>query len=50
MADPFPARSKVRELNARTLDRGFESRFGRGCFPWPLCVVLSCVGRALAMG
>jgi hypothetical protein len=47
-ADPVAARSEPRALNARTLDRGFESRLKHGCLSSSFYVVLSCVGRGLA--
>jgi hypothetical protein len=47
-ADPVAARSEVRALIARTLDRGFESHLRHGCLSSSVDVVLSCVGRGLA--
>jgi hypothetical protein len=46
-ANPVAARSEARDLIARTLDRGFESRLRHGCLSASFCVVLSCVGRGL---
>jgi hypothetical protein len=42
-AGPMAARSEAWVLSARTLDRGFESRLGRGCLSlvFVCCVVLS---------
>jgi hypothetical protein len=48
-ADPVAARSEAQALIARTLDCGFESRLGHGCLFLSFHVVLSCVGRGLAM-
>jgi hypothetical protein len=45
VADPVAARSEVRALIARTLDRGFKSRSRHGCLSASFCAVLSCVGR-----
>jgi hypothetical protein len=49
LADSVIARSEERALSARTLDRGFESRLRNGCLSSSFYVVLSCVGRGLAM-
>jgi hypothetical protein len=48
IADPVAERSEARALIARTLDRGFESSVGHGCFALSFYVVLSCAGRVLA--
>jgi hypothetical protein len=50
IADPVAARSEMRALIARTLDRGFKSRSRHGCLSASFYVVLSCVGRGLATG
>jgi hypothetical protein len=44
------ARSDVRALIARTLDRGSEYRSRHGCLSSSFRVVLSCVATGLAMG
>jgi hypothetical protein len=48
--DPVAARSEVRALSARAMDRGLESRLRHGCLSSSFYVVLSCVGRGLATG
>jgi hypothetical protein len=48
-ADPVAARSEARTSSARTLDRGFEFRLGRGCLSL-VYVVLSCAGTGFVTG
>jgi hypothetical protein len=48
-ANPVATRSEVQALIAHPLDRRFKSRLSIGCLSSSFYVVLSCVGRGLAM-